>query len=231
MNSVLSRVTQTGTRQSPKTEKPPGLPADLLGNVELLVNWCVGVVQPLLDGRLSVCTSGARLRAKTATSCLLQPHAGDTVACLKIAPDEVWIMSILQREEGVANVLLCEGDTTLKVGNGKLLMNAAELELASDRLKVVTHNAQIVAENTELVGKKLQVIATTTKIVGSVLSTVMNSVNHFSKHYLRTTEGVDRVTATHIECEAKQLMRLDGEHTIVTGAKLVKARGAQIHFG
>jgi len=56
-------------------------------------------------------------------------------------------------------------------------------------------------------------------------------VQHFSRHYLRTTDGIDRVAATHVECEAKQLMRIEGEHTLVNGRELVKARGAQIHFG
>ena len=69
------------------------------------------------------------------------------------------------------------------------------------------------------------------KIVGSALSSVMDRVQHFSRHYLRTTDGVDRVSATHIECEARQLLRLEGEHALINGEKLVKARGAQIHFG
>jgi hypothetical protein len=39
------------------------------------------------------------------------------------------------------------------------------------------------------------------------------------------------VSATHVEVQAQQLMRLEGEHALVNGRELVKARGAQIHFG
>ena len=83
----------------------------------------------------------------------------------------------------------------------------------------------------EVVGRQFRLIAGSVRLIGGVLSTVMERVHHFSKHYLRTTDGTDRVSATHIECEAKQLLRMEAEHTLVNGSKLIKARGSQIHFG
>jgi hypothetical protein len=127
--------------------------------------------------------------------------------------------------------LSCTGDTRLRVNEGELKIDAETLALQSGHLQVVAKHTQVTTETAQLVGKQLRIIGTAIKVVGSVMSTVMDRVNHFSKHYLRTTDGIDRVSATHIECEAQQLMRLDAEHTLVSGAQLVKARGAQIHFG
>jgi hypothetical protein len=75
------------------------------------------------------------------------------------------------------------------------------------------------------------VIGATMKLIGSLFSTVFDRATHFSKHHLRTTDGVDRVQATHIEQDAGQLLRLSGEHALINGEKLVKTRGGQIHFG
>lgn len=185
--------------------------------------WCVGVLEA--DGAGWRLRSGAWLvSARRAASCLLEPAAGDSVACLRIAPDEVWIMAVLQREEGTANVLSSPKSLRIAVDEGSLELQASQVDLTAQQLRVATDSA-------EFAGRQLSVIASTVKIVGSALSSVMDRVQHFSRHYLRTTEGVDRVSATHIECEAQQLLRMEGEHALINGEKLVKARGAQIHFG
>ena len=193
--------------------------------------WCVGIVQSTGENVLEVTSGAMRARASRAVSCLLEPAHGDSVACLRVAPDEVWIVAVLHREDGVGNVLSCTGDTHLRVNEGALKIEAPTLALQSEQLNVVSKNTHLTTETAQVLGKQLRIIGTAIKVVGSVMSTVMDRVNHFSKHYLRTTEGIDRVSATHIECEAQQLMRLDAEHTLVSGAQLVKARGAQIHFG
>jgi hypothetical protein len=193
--------------------------------------WCVGIVQAGGDDCLQISSGGFQARARRAVSCLVEPANGDSVACLRVAPDEVWIVAVLHREEGVANVLSCTGNTTLRVSQGGLQIEADTLKLNSEHLHIASKDAQVATESVQVIGKQLRVIGTTIKVVGAVMSTVMERVNHYSKHYLRTTEGIDRVSATHIECEAQQLMRLDAEHTLVSGAQLIKARGAQIHFG
>lgn len=196
--------------------------------------WCVGTVDAIdtdATGTPTVTSGGLRLRAARAASCLLEPAAGDSVACLRIAPDEVWILAVLQREEGVPNLLRCAGDTRFVVSGGALEIDAPQLRLQSDQLDIATQKAAVAVDSAELVGRQFHLIATTVKVVGSLMSSVMDRVQHFSRHYLRTTDGIDRVAATHLECEAKQLARIEGEHVLVNGRELVKARGAQIHFG
>ncbi len=193
--------------------------------------WCVGIVRQVSDGSLTVVSGGLQARASRAVSCLLDPADGDSVACLRVAPQEVWIVAVLRREEGVANILRCTGNTSIQVEGGALQIKAANLSLKSDVFDLASKHAQIGAESAEIVGKRLRVIGTTIKIVGSAMSTVMDRINQFSKHYLRNTDGMDRVSATHIEVEAQQLMRLNAQHALISGEQLVKARGAQIHFG
>lgn len=193
--------------------------------------WCVGILGTDALGGQVVASGGLRLRAQRAASCLLEPAAGDSVACLRIAPAEVWIVAVLQREENTANVVSCPGNLRIAVDGGALELQAARVGLRADELDVATQKTRVATDTADVVGRELHLIGTTIKVVGSVLSSVMERVQHFSRHYLRTTDGIDRVAATHLECEAKQLLRLEGEHTLVNGRELVKARGAQIHFG
>ena len=184
------------------------------------------------DGRPCVRQDGTALEVRAAASCLLAPAAGDTVLCFGNARDGIWVLSVLERCAGARErVLLCSGNTRLVVEGGRLALEAEDLHLKSERLGVRAAAATLSLGSTEFVGERMRVVAGTVKLVGSMLSTVMDRVNHFSQNYLRTTRGLDRVDADHIECDAKQLLHLRGEHALINGAKLVKTRGAQIHFG
>ncbi|AGU47741.1 hypothetical protein VAPA_1c06110 [Variovorax paradoxus B4] len=226
MNSTMppprsSTATATATARSRKRRAAPPIGG----------TWCVGILAFDAEGRPRVNSGGQQLRATRAASCLLEPAAGDSVACLCIAPDEVWITAVLQREEGTPNVLRCGDGLRIAVDGGSLELDAKRVGVSSDALDVSTRQVTVSTETAEVVGRELSFIGTRIRIVGAMLSSVMDRVQHFSKSYLRTTEGIDRVSATHVECEAAQLMRIEGEHTLVNGRELVKARGAQIHFG
>jgi hypothetical protein len=194
--------------------------------------WCVGILA--IDDasqRMTVRSGNVTFTAARAASCLLEPAAGDSVACLRIAPAEVWVMAVLQREEGTPNVLRSPGGLRVDVEGGALELQAARIGLKTDHLEAATKKMTLATDSADVVGRELTVVGTKIKLIGSLLSSVMDRVQHFSKHYMRTTDGIDRVAATHVECEAKQLMRIEGEHTLVNGRELIKARGAQIHFG
>jgi hypothetical protein len=184
------------------------------------------------DGQLCVRQGARAVAVRTAASCLLAPAAGDTVLCFAVSPADIWVLSVLARCAGERErVLRFEGDTRLVVEGGQLALEAGQLHMKAGRLEVRAEAAAVSLDATEFVGDRVRMIAGTVKLVGSVLSTVMDRVQHFSRHYLRTTKGLDRVTADHIECDAAQLLHLRGEHALINGAKLVKTRGAQIHFG
>ena len=230
MSRTIEMTAKAPRRKSGKKESA-SIPNAMHAASPIPGEWCVGILRQESDGSWKVVSGGLEARASRAVSCLLDPANGDSVACLRVAPQEVWIVAVLRREEGVANVLSCAGDTSLQVEGGSLQIKAAQLSLKCEVFEVASKHAQFGTESAEIVGRRLRVIGTTIKIVGSAMSTVMDRINQFSKHYLRNTDGMDRVSATHVEVEAKQLMRLNAQHALISGEQLVKARGAQIHFG
>jgi hypothetical protein len=191
---------------------------------------CVGLVVGHAERVFKVHHADRIVDAKRAASCLLEPVVGDTVACL-IAADDAWVIAVLEREEGVENTLRCDGATRIATGDAALTIESRAMQLHSDEFVLKTARAHVAADTAHVVGGELRVIGATLKFIGSLFSTVFDRATHFSKHHLRTTEGIDRVQATHIEQDAGQLLRLSGEHALINGSKLVKTRGGQIHFG
>ena len=205
-------MSTTARSNAPAKARRPQ-PAEAIGGT-----WCVGILSLEAGGDCIVTSGTLRLHATRAASCLLAPASGDSVACLRIAPDEVWIMAVLQREEGTANVLACDGD--LKIApSGALELQAARVALKTGTLDVTAQTTTLATDTADVVGRQLTLAGTTVKLVGSVLTSVMDRVQHFSRHYLRTTDGIDRVAATHVEVEAAQLMRLESEHALVNAAR------------
>lgn len=183
---------------------------------------CAGVVVDVQGATLSVRCGHSTHPARRAASCLLEPCVGDTVACQLVAPGELWVLAVLERESEGPDVLVSERHLVLRAS--AVTIEGAHLTLRADEATVAFDRARIAGREWVVVGQAF-------KLIGKALSSVFERVTHHAQHYLRSTEGTDRVQAMHIECEADQLLRLSGEHTLVNGDKLVKARGAQIHFG
>jgi hypothetical protein len=216
-------MSATTLSKTPKTRNQAAMPA--------AASWCVGIVSQA-DGDGFVVSSGsARTLALRAVSCLLEPEPGDSVACLRAPGQALWIMAVLSRASNAPQRIRLQGDARIEVTEGALQFKADSLELQGHQFQLCADEAKMAVGTGDVVGRHLRITGTVLKLVGSVLSTVADRVNHFSRHHVRTTEGIDRVSATHVECEARQLLRLSGEHALVNGEKLVKARGAQIHFG
>jgi hypothetical protein len=183
---------------------------------------CVGVIRRAAEGAWIVGTGTVVVLARRAASCLLEPVPGDTVACVVVAPNELWITTILQRESDAPDIL----------STGRALrVSAPALSLSSIHLEVQAESAEMGIDAASVVGREFTLVAQAIKLIGNRLSSVFDRVVQFSKHYRRSTEGIDHVTATYLERDATQLMRMSGETTLVEGHTLVKARGGQIHFG
>lgn len=160
--------------------------------------------------------------AQRAASCLATPEVGDLVACLCTDDDRIWIVAILQRASETPLVLDCEG--AMRVQAAAFTVTAQDVDFESERLRVRSTEAAVSSA-------RVRVTSGVVKLAGTLMSSVFERVSHFGKHYLRTTQGLDRVQAEHLEIDAGQLLRVQGEHAIIQGEKLVKARGGQIHFG
>lgn len=193
---------------------------------------CVGIVTDVdtSTGRHTVASGQLLAIGRRATSCLLEPAVGDSVACLIVAPDEFWIIAILQREEGVENRLRCDGATRFEVA-GTLSLQASELELRGAELGLRADRINVTTDEAVVVGRSFRLLGNAVSVVGALLSTVFDRVSHFSKHHQRTTDGIDKVQANYVEQDAREVLRLSGQTTLITGATVVKASGGQIHLG
>lgn len=192
---------------------------------------CVGIVTGQDGEHFTIASGGVDSRGRRAASCLLEPAIGDSVACLIVAPDQWWILAVLQRDEGADHVLRLNGPTRIDTGDAPLTATAGAITLQSESFVLKAARADIQADESLLTGRELRVIGNTLRMVGAKLSTVFDRVVHYSKHHTRTTDGIDRVSGTHVEIEAKQLLRQKAEHVFVNGEKLVKTTSAQVQIG
>lgn len=192
---------------------------------------CVGIVTALEQDRFAIRSGGADLRGRRAVSCLLEPVVGDTVNCVMVAPDEVWIVAILMREQGAAHTLSLQGATAFNVEGGALCVQAADLHFESRACTLATRKLDVSVDEAEVVGRQFRLIGSGIKLVAALVETVADRIARFSRQYQRHTQETDRVRAQIIDHEATQLLTQTAEHVMVNGRRLVKTRGGQIHFG
>jgi hypothetical protein len=207
-------------RAAPATAAPPIAAAP-----------CVGLIETAGERGWQVRSGGQLFWARRATSCLIEPMPGDTVACLRAALDEAWVLAVLAREDNVPTVLRCHGATRLEVQGGALAIAAPEVRIGAQRMDVQSDELQLGARSVDVVSDTCTVAGSALRVAGAALSTVFDRVAHFAKQYSRATDGFDHVQAGYIEREARQLVNVTGEHVLINGDKLVKTRGGQIHFG
>lgn len=190
----------------------------------------VGVVVAAHAGGWMVAQQGAPRPARRAASCLLKPEAGDTVACLRTSAGEEWITAVLERAADTPQTWHCDRPVQLEI-EGAMAWSCESVDLRSAQVSVNAQTVAFTADETRFAGERVKFLGRQVQFVGAALHSVFERVSHFSRSYLRRTEGLDRVHADHIEQEATQMLRMRAEHTLVEGEKLVKARGGQIHFG
>lgn len=192
---------------------------------------CVGIVTAREQDRFVIHSGGAHLRGRRAVSCLLEPVVGDTVNCAVVAPDEVWIVAILMREEGAANTLRLQGATAFNIEGGALRVQAPDLHFESQACTLDTRRLDVSVDEAEVIGRQFRVIGSGIKLVAALVESVADRIAQFSRQYQRHTQQTDRVQAQIIDHEATQMLTQTAEHVMVNGRRLVKTRGGQIHFG
>jgi len=173
--------------------------------------------------RLRIGAGAQEVDARQAFSCLVALQAGDTVAALLDEQRQWWVMSVLERS-GAQDLVL--------QGQGRLELSAPTVSAkAGELLQFAAPQVRLSCEQADAVGERLNLVGGAFKAIGATLATLFDRVQHRSKQYTRSTEGLDRTQAEHMELQARQLLQVHSEHALIEGERLVKARGAQIHFG
>ena len=174
--------------------------------------------------RLRIDREGVQeVSARQAFSCMVAVQADDVVAALLDDRRQCWVMAVLERSGAQDVVLQSQG--RLELSASTISANAQEV------LHMAAPQVRLSCEQADAMGERLNLVGGTVKAIGAALSTLFDRAHHHSKQYMRSTDGLDRTQAGHMELQARQLLQIHGEHTLVEGEQLVKARGAQIHFG
>lgn len=218
-NRLSSSTSPGRTAPSTRRERP------------ISATHCVGIITGVEDDQFIIASGTLTGPGRRAVSCLLEPAIGDTVAALIVAPDQLWITAVLQREEGTSHTLRLNGPTCIDTGEAALTVASGSLGFKTTEFVLNTQRAELHSDEALVMGREFKVIGNTMKLVGAALSTVFDRVMHYSKQHSRRTEGMDRVSGGYVEVEAKQILRQKGEHVFVNGEKMVKTTGSQIHFG
>lgn len=221
-----------------KTDRLPSTPGSPVGVTPaarrerpIAATHCVGIISAVDGDHFTVVSGSLSAPGRRAVSCLLEPAIGDTVAALIVAPDQLWITAVLEREEGTEHRLRLQGPTCIDAGTAALTIASGSMSLRTTEFVLCAQRAEVHSDEAMLTGREFKVIGGTMKLVGAVLNTVFDRVMHYSKQHWRKTEGMDRVSGGYVEVEAQQILRHKGEHVFVNGEKLVKTTGSQVHFG
>jgi hypothetical protein len=214
MSTTFSTRRAASTSHKPhKPHKPPSMQA---GGHRALVCEVSGQAVLLRVGDRQV-------DARQAFSCLVALQAGDAVAALLDDQQQWWVMAVLERS-GAQDVQL--------QGQGALELCAERVNInARDTLSLAAPQVRLSCEQADATGERLNLVGSAIKAIGATLSTLFDRVQHHSQQHMRSTEGLDRTQAGHMELQARQLLQIHSEHALIDGEKLVKARGAQIHLG
>ncbi len=179
-------------------------------------------------------TGSERIVAQRAVSCLLEPSIGDECLCSitkDSSGDTAWIISVLTRTATRQAELRLPENVKVVSPLGHIAFEATSLSMTAEKMRLKADEACVTFTCASVASKTARLTVGTLKTVASYVSLVADRVLQYSQSYSRTTAGLDRTEAPHIEITAQQLLKLKGEYALVEGEHLVKARGAQIHFG
>jgi hypothetical protein len=185
-------------------------------------------------------TSSGDVRAKRATSCLVEPHAEDLVLIAAVPRGVCYVLAVLEREAGEPTRLVTEGDLEVSARNGRLslgaergvsLVSKTAVELVAARFSLKALEGSVVLEELALTGRKLTAQVDRIKAFATSLDSVMERVSQRVKRSYRTVEEADHVRAERIDYVAKRTMNLHGENAVVTAEHVVKVDGEQILVG
>jgi Protein of unknown function (DUF3540) len=204
---------------------------DPLGLHALAVSFVATAEASPALGQWWVRSGGQRFCASLAFSCLVEPALGDQVACWR-SPDGggVHIVAILSRCDETA-------PQTLRFA-ARSQWHAGDLKLHSQTLEVQTNSANLAADSANLVTRSLLCVGELCKstwgqlkLAGASLSTTFDQQVHHARIHQRTVDGLDRTHAQVLEQQADELVHVRAPTVLTEGDRVVKTRGAQIHFG
>ncbi|WP_170319868.1 DUF3540 domain-containing protein [Polyangium spumosum] len=200
----------------------------------------MGTVVRAEDGFFVVRTGRGDMRARRATSCLVEPRERDFVLVAGAPSGAAYVLAVLEREAGAGAAIACDGDLEIKLPQGGLrvaakenidFVSAAEVGVAAEGVRVHASSGSVVLDSLSYLGSVVRAEIGKLRHEGGVVERVVERVSERVKRSFRKVEEVDQLRAERIDHSARQVMSLRAENTIVSAEQLVKMDGEQIHLG
>ncbi|WP_437315859.1 DUF3540 domain-containing protein [Sorangium sp. So ce385] len=184
-------------------------------------------------------TDDGEVRAKRATSCLLEPATGD-LALLAVVNGTHYILAVLEREEGAPSRLVSEGDLQIRLQSGSLGLSAPDgvhvqsgkdLSMVASTFRVQAKEGHVALGLFSFVSKVVRGEVDRAKLVGRSLDAHLERLMQRVKRSYRIVEEADHVRADRIDYAAKGNLAIHSENAKITASHLVKIDGDQIQVG
>ncbi|KYG09593.1 hypothetical protein BE21_17015 [Sorangium cellulosum] len=184
-------------------------------------------------------TDDGEVRAKRATSCLLEPATGDLVL-LAAVNGARYILAVLEREEGAPSRLVSDGDLQIRLQSGALGLSAPDgvhvqsgkdLSMVASTFRVQAKEGHVALGLFSFVSKMVRGEVDRAKLVGRSLDAHLDRLMQRVKRSYRIVEEADHVRADRIDYAAKGNLAIHSENAKITASHLVKIDGDQIQVG
>jgi hypothetical protein len=186
-------------------------------------------------------TETREVRAKRATSCLLEPAPGDLVMVAAVDfQDQAYVLAVLEREAGSPGTIVADGDLDIKLPGGSFgvvasegvrLVSSKDVSVVSGALHINAVDGSVALERLSFLSKFIRAEVGRAKVFGETVDSVLERVSQRIKRSYRIVEECDHVRAEQIDYAAKKRLSLHGENALVTAQHLAKIEGDQIHLG
>ena len=181
------------------------------------------------------------LTARRASSCLLEPIAGDTVMVLTDSSRaKVYVLAVLERADNTASTLALPADTEIRAADGRLRMTArdgigfetpADMTILATTFNASADKGDVLINNLSFTGDVLHGCIERIKLVGRSLDALLERYHLRARRSYRRIDEIDQVQASQIHHEAKHTLSMHAKNTLMTADELVKFDAEQIHMG
>lgn len=180
------------------------------------------VTHSFADGSLTVESEGRGWHCRRAASCLIVPHAGDTVM-IASADNQIWLLAVLESVNPQRAEVSVPGDLHI--------LSAGELSLSGMALRVSAKQGDCHISEMNYSGDKLSAWVNLSRIVGKRAESVWQTVTQISHNLLRMTRQTEQVRAGQLDMKAEDYARLHAHNTVITSKAITKVDSEQIHMG
>ncbi|NHZ82304.1 DUF3540 domain-containing protein [Massilia sp. CCM 8695] len=196
------------------------------------------VVADLGHGNFLLDLHGGTLTCKRAASCLLHPETGDKVLVSGPSRQQSYLIAVLERDSARTARIGVEGAMAIGYGGAvqvlsddAISLESAALSLTSGQLGIRAESAVVVAQELSYQGRQWQGALGVLRHTGQALEMLLDKVRQVTRVCYRQVEQTDHLRAGQLDYQARDYLRLHGDHVMVTSDKLLKMDSKQIHLG